>query len=45
MILEAVCVRLRETKPESNSKALQGKSVDVRAGITVVSERGGDADG
>ena len=29
---------LRETKPESNSKALRGKSVDVRTGITVVWE-------
>ena len=29
-----VCVRLRELKPESNLKALQGKSVDVCAGIT-----------
>ena len=29
-----VCVRLRKPKPESNSKALRGKSVDVRAGIT-----------
>ena len=32
-----VCARLRELKPESNSKALQGKSVDVRAGITTSS--------
>ena len=38
MILEAVCVHLHETKPESNSKALQGMSVDVRIGITVVLE-------
>ena len=31
-------MRLHEPKPKSNSKALRGKSVDVRAGITVVSE-------
>ena len=29
-----VCVRLCKPKPESNSKVLRGKSVDIRAGIT-----------
>ena len=32
------CVHLHEPKPESNSKALQCKSVDAHTGITVVSE-------
>ena len=40
MILEAVRVHLRKAKPESNSKALRGKSVDVRASVTVVLEQG-----
>ena len=35
---DSVCVCLREPKPGLNSKALRGKSVDVRTGITVVSE-------
>ena len=35
-MLEAVGVRLREKKTESNSKALRGKSVDVRAGTTML---------
>ena len=33
-MLEAEGVLLREKKTESNAKALQGKSVDLRAGTT-----------